>query len=153
MRKKEREREREREGGGGREKGREGARETKRERESQSTFYILQVAAGPTYWVHNLNKTVGKRREREQGKRERDKEICMHDWQYPKKSERARKREREREGEGGNERERQIERERERVNLPFAYLKCLQVKCTGSIYLKKTVGKRRERDRRRHMYA
>ena len=79
-----------------REREREGERGG-RERERQR-FYILQVAAGPMYWVHNLNKTVGKRREREQGKREIDKEICMDDWQYP------------------------------RINVPFAYFKWLQVK-------------------------
>ena len=70
------------------------------------------------YWVHNLNKTVGKRREREQGKREIDKEICMDDWQYP------------------------------RINLPFAYFKWLQVKCSGSIYLNKTVGENEEKESR-----
>ena len=64
------ERQRERERQSKRERERE--RERQRERESQSTFYILQVAAGPMYWVHNLNKTVGKRREREQGKGERN---------------------------------------------------------------------------------
>ena len=115
-------------------------------------FMWLQIKCTGSIYI---NKTVGKRREREQGKIERDKEICMLDWQYPRKSERARKREREKErergGEGGRERERQIERER--VNLPFAHLKWLQVQCTGSIYRNKTVGKRRERERQRDMYA
>ena len=69
----ERQRERERERQSKRERERE--RERQRERESQSTFYILQVAAGPMYWVHNLNKTVGKRREREQGKGERNRDM------------------------------------------------------------------------------
>ena len=60
---------------------REGGSETDKEidRESQSPFCILQVATGQMYRVHTLylNKTVGKRRERE-----RDIEICTHDWQY-----------------------------------------------------------------------
>ena len=38
-----------------------------------------------------INKTVGEKEEK--GSRERDSEICMHDWQYARKSKRARKRE------------------------------------------------------------
>ena len=50
----------------------------KGEIESQSTFYTLQVAAGPMYWVHNLNKTVGKRREREHAGKERQSQRDMY---------------------------------------------------------------------------
>ena len=104
----------------------EGAREREREREDVEGGRE-GVCSGSIY----LNKTVGEKREREQGKR--DKEICIHDWQCGRKSKQVIKWDREREG--------AIETKGERVNLPFAYFKWLQLKCSGSIYLNKTVGK------------
>ena len=57
-----------------------------------------------------------------------------------------RKRDKEKEREIKRESESERVSEGERLNLPFAYFKWLQVQCSGSIYLNKKVGKRRERD-------